>query len=59
MPRPERLLERVVQDGHAHGEKRLDGVTVPAHLLSLAHPLRDDVIHGGFGKAVEIGWPAR
>jgi hypothetical protein len=42
LPRPERLLERVVQYGHAHREKRLNGVAVPAHLLSLDHPRRND-----------------
>jgi hypothetical protein len=47
---PKRLLERVVQHGYAHGEKRLDGVAVPPHLSSLDHPLRKDLIHRGFGE---------
>jgi hypothetical protein len=50
VPRPERFLERVVQHGHAHREKRLNGVAVPAHLLPLDHPLRNDLIHRGFGE---------
>ena len=50
VPRPERFRERVVQHRHAHREKRLNGIAVPAHLLSLDHPRRNDLIHRGFGE---------
>jgi len=35
VPGPERLLEPVVQHGHAHGEKGLDGIAVPSLLFGV------------------------
>jgi hypothetical protein len=38
MPRPERLLERVVEHRHTDGEERLDGVAVPAFAVGSSVP---------------------
>ena len=50
MPMTERLFEGVVENVDANRQKWLDGLAVPSHLLMLDHPLRDDLIHGGFGE---------
>jgi hypothetical protein len=42
---PERSLQRAVQDGDADVEEGLYGPSIPAHLLPLDHPARDDFVN--------------
>ena len=45
------MFERVIQDLDAYSEKRLNGESVPAHLLLFGHVSCDDLGHRGLNPS--------
>ena len=58
IPPPERTLKGAVQNGGPDIEERLHCPPVPAHLLLLDHPARDDLIDRAFDKRGRNGLAA-
>ena len=55
MPGSERLFKGVVQDGDANRQERLNGASVPRHLLLLDHASGQDRIDGRLGEGRRDG----
>ena len=60
-PSAKRVLQGLIQDATAHSQKRLDGPTIPSHLLRPAYAFGDDLIDltADSTQAVEIDSPSR